>query len=585
MQGVNKSFNIISNKQSNIIAITFQLLMVILTIAFFTIGNVMAQDAKPVAQVNSTAEQSGTGANKQTVLSLQDAVKMALENNRDIEVERLKVQLNDFKLRAAQGVYDPNIEANLYYEKQTIPVASLFAGGDNGRLKTSNFAGISRLSKKLPWQGSSVEAEFENNRSTSNSLFNSLDPLFTNRLTFRFTQPLFRNRQIDAPRHQIQIAKKRLDLSDSEFRQRVIDIISQVQRAYWDLAFARRDQEIKREGVELAQAQLESNQRKVEKGTLAPLDVVSARVELERRTDEAAAADEAIHRAENALKTLLIQANNNQLWNTKLVPSEQPQMDADSLMPYDQAIQLAFKNRPEMEQYRLRADINQTDVKYYNNQTKPQVDFTAQYSMTGFAGKERTDSNPLLSSNDVLFNRVNQLSQIAGLPVIAPVLTETFPDKLTGSYGQSLGNLFRNDYQAWRVGVSINFSIGNRTAKANLGYALAEGRQIDAQRQRTEQTIQSEVRNALQAIETARYRFDAARNSRVDAELQHKGEQRKFESGLSSNFLILDRQNALSAARGRELKALTDYNKALVEFQRVLSTTLSNNNISIASIR
>jgi outer membrane protein len=123
-------------------------------------------------------------------------------------------------------------------------------------------------------------------------------------------------------------------------------------------------------------------------------------------------------------------------------------------------------------------------------------------------------------------------------------------------------NLFRNNYHALRVGVNVNFSIGNRAAKANLGYALAESRQIDAQRERVRQTIEAEVRNSLQAVVIVRSRFDAARNSRVDAELQDTGEQRKFEVGLSTNFLVLDRQNTLSAARGRELKALTDYNKA-----------------------
>ena len=534
------------------------------------------------AQERSSSERIGVSATKQTTLSLQDAVKMALENNRDIEIERLKVQLHDFKVRAAQGAYDPNIDVNLYYERQTIPVASLFSGGENGRLKTSTFAGTTTLTQRLPWQGASFEATFENNRATSDNIFNSLNPQFINRMTFNFTQPLFRNRRIDAPRHEIKVAKKRLDLSDSEFRQRVVEIISQVHRAYWDLVFARRDQEIKRESVELARVQLESNRRKVEKGTLAPLDVVSARVEVERRTDEAEAATEAIHRAENALKTLLIQGNNNELWNTEILPSEQSQIDSDALMPFDEAIKLAFENRPEMEQYRLRKEINKIDVEYYGNQTKPQVDFIAGYSVTGFSGKEHATANPLLSSGEALFNRVNELSQIAGLPAIAPVSTGSLPNNLTGGYGQSLTNLFRNNYNAWRVGVNINFSIRNRTAKANLGYALAEGRQIDAERQRTQQSIEAEVRNALQAIVIARRRFDTARNSSVDAELQYKGEHRKFEAGLSTNFLVLDRQNALSAARGRELKALTDYNKAMVEFQRVLSTTLSTNNISIA---
>jgi len=159
------------------------------------------------------------------------------------------------------------------------------------------------------------------------------------------------------------------------------------------------------------------------------------------------------------------------------------------------------------------------------------------------------------------------------------------PEALVGGDGKSLANLFGNDYRTWRVGVTFNLSLRNRTAKAQLGRALTEGKQIDAQRQRTEQTIEGEVRNALQAVETARRRVEAARNSRVNAELQYQSEQRKFDAGQSTNYFVLDRQNALSSARGRELKALTDYTQAQVELQRAMSTTLASNNVAIASRR
>ena len=130
--------------------------------------------------------------------------------------------------------------------------------------------------------------------------------------------------------------------------------------------------------------------------------------------------------------------------------------------------------------------------------------------------------------------------------------------------------------------MNINLPLRNRTAEANLGRSLAEGKQIDAQRQKTEQLIEVEVRNALQAVETARKRVDAAKNSRVNAELQYQSEQRKFDAGQSTNFFVLDRQNALSSARGRELRALTDYTKAVAD-SSALSTTLSSNNVAVAS--
>jgi len=545
-------------------------------------GTVLAQNASQPAQQQPKPEQRiGVDAAKRVTLTLRDAVTMGLENNRDIEVERLNVQLNEFDLRAAQGVYDPIIGTSLYYDRRTTPVASLLAGGQNGRLTTDNVVGSTTLSQRLPWQGGSIQASFDNNRGTTQNLFNSLNPQYSTGLNFNFVQPLWRNRQTDLARRQIKIAKKRLDISDSQFRQRAIEIIAQVQRAYWDLVFSRRDEEIKRESVQLAQTQLEHNQRLVEAGALAPADVISARVEVERRTDEAEAATEAIQRAENALKALLVQPTHNALWDAVLEPVEQPEIIPGTLMPLDDALKLAFKNRPELEQYRLRGELNQVDVEYFRDQTKPQIDFFATYGTTGLAGSQRTDVNPLSASNALLFARVNQLSQLSGLPLLPATSTGGVPDFLIGGYGQSLANLFRNDFRAIRFGVNINLPLRNRTAQAQFGRALAEGKQIDVQRQRTEQTVEVEVRNALQAVETARRRVEAARNSRINAELQYQSEQRKFDAGQSTNFFVLDRQNALSAARGRELKALTDYNKAAAELQRALSTTLSSNNIEV----
>jgi HAE1 family hydrophobic/amphiphilic exporter-1 len=527
----------------------------------------------------------GVQTSKRISLTLREAVMMALENNREIEVERLNTRMNEFDLRAARGAYDPALTAGVFYDHSVTPVASLLAGGADGRLKTTDVAGTSKIAQRLPWQGGSAQVIFDHNRSTSQNMFISLNPQFTTSLSVEFSQPLFRDRRIDEPRRQIKIAKRRLDLSDSQFRQRAIEIVARVERAYWDLVFALRDEEIKRESVELARTQLAHNRRLVDQGALAPVDAVSTRVEVERRTDEAEAAVETIQRAENALKSLMVAPGNTEMWNAALAPVEKPELDSPAPPPFDDALKIAFKNRPEMEQYRLRGEINNIDVDYFRDQTKPRIDLIASYGAFGLAGKARADLNPISASQERLFARVNQLSQAAGLPVLPSFPAGAAPEKFIGGYGQGLGNLFRNDYRAWRVGVSIELSIGNRTAKAQLGRALVEGKQIEAQRQRAEQSIEVEVRNALQAVETARRRVEAAKNSRVNAELQHASERRKFDAGQSTNFFVLDRQNALSAARGRELKALTDYNKAVSELQHALSTTLANNNVAVASPR
>lgn len=534
------------------------------------------------AQAPAPDQRIGVDGSKQVRMTLRETILMALENNREIEIERLNVQLNGFDLRASQGIYDPTLIGSFFYDRKNVPIANPLAGGANGGLLTDNVTGSATLSQRIMEQGGLLQANYSNDRATTQNVFNALNPQFTSTLSLTYLQPLLKNRTTDQGRRQIRLARKRLDLSDSQFRQRAIEIIAQVQRAYWDLVFARRDREIKRESVELARTQLEHNERLVEVGTLAPSDIISARVELERRNDEAASAIDAIQRTENALKALLLQPGSTELWQSELLPVEMPEIETGGVLPLADALRLALQNRPELEQFRIRGELNKIDEAFYRDQTRPQVDFFVTYGTIGLAGAQRTETNFFTASNSLLTSRVNQLSVLAGLTPL-PINTGggSLPDFLVGGNGQSVWNMFKNDFRTWRVGLNINLPLRNRTAEAQLGRALAEGRQLDMQRQRVLQGVEVEVRNALQAVVTAKSRVEAARNSRINAELQYQSEVRKFDAGQSTSFFVLDRQNALSASRGRELRALTDYTKSVAELQRVMSTTLTSNNVEV----
>lgn len=556
-----------------------------LILLLLLVGGATPLLAQPLAQqqqVEIPDDRIGVDATRRVMMTLREAMLLALENNRDLEVERLNVQLTELDVRASQGFYDPSLMTSFFYDRRNIPIANPLLGGANAGLLTDNLTGSATLSQRIQSQGGLLQASYSNDRATTQNVFNILNPQFTSTFNLSYLQPLLKNRGIDQGRRQIRLARKQLDLSDSQFRQRVIEIIAQVQRAYWDLVFARRDREIKRESVELARTQLAHNERLVEAGTLAPVDIISARVELERRNDEAAAAIDAIQRTENALKALLLQPTSAEMWQSELVPVEMPEIESGSSLPLEDAIRLALRNRPELEQFRLRGELNQIDEAYYRDQSRPQIDLVVNYGIVGLAGRQRTETNFFTESNNQLARRVNELSVLQGLPPL-PSNGGSFvlPDVLLGSAGQSLWNMLKNDFRVWRVGVNFNLPLRNRTALAQLSRAVAQGRQLDIQRERVVQGIEVEVRNALQGVETARRRVLAARNSRLNAELQYQSEERKFEAGQSTSFFVLDRQNALSASRGRELRALTDYTKAVGEMQRVLSTTLTNYNVEI----
>lgn len=521
----------------------------------------------------------GVDESRPLTLPLFDAVKMALEQNREIEVERINVREAEYDLFAAQGAMDVSLGASSFYEHKTVPVGSLLSGGPNGTLTTKTMNYDLSAQQLLP-SGAQWLASLTNSRADGNSLFASLNPQYNTALNIQIRQPLLRNFSIDDARRRIHIAKRGLDLSDSQFRQKAIEIVSRVQRSYWDLVFALRDVQIQRESVELAGTQLARNRRMVNEGTLAPIDLVSVEAELERRRESVLSATESVTRAENALKQLILGDRESSAWNQPIIPTEAPDLRTTSFALTD-AVAAAFANRPELARNTLQQEINKVDVGFFDNLTRPQVDLIASYTSTGLSGTPSVSGNPFTATTTLLLDRVNALSVPAGLPPVALPPSSALPGFLSGGYGQSLRNLFSNDFRTFRFGVSISLPLRNRTAEGQLGRSIAEGRKIGAQRKALEQTIEAEVRNALQAVEIGRLRVATARASREAAQKQSESEQRRFDAGISTTYFVLERQNALSEAQGRELKAMTDYNKSLSELQRVMGTTLTTAKVEI----
>jgi HAE1 family hydrophobic/amphiphilic exporter-1 len=320
----------------------------------------------------------------------------------------------------------------------------------------------------------------------------------------------------------------------------------------------------------------------VNEGTVAPIDLVSVEVELEKRNENVLTATETVTRAENALKQLMLGGTESSIWNQPLIPTETPDLRVTNFGLTD-AVAAALANRPELAQSNLQQEINKVDAKFFENQTKPQVDLIASYTSTGLSGSKILTGNPFTSTTAVLLDRVNALSGLAGIPAIPVPTGSDLPGFLVGGYGQSLQNLFINDFRTFRFGVAFNFPLRNRTAEGQLGRVVAEGRKIVSQRKTLEQSIEVEVRNALQGVETGRLRVETARASREAAEKQSDSEQRRFEAGLSTTYFVLERQNVLSQSKGRELRAMTDYSKAVAELQRVMGMTLSSANVEVGA--
>lgn len=495
----------------------------------------------------------GVDVSEQITISLRDAIEKAIDNNNDIDTVRLGRKIADFSLKGSHGGFDPLFFSESFFEKRSTPTASIIGGARNGLVTVETLnsnLGISGLSGLLGGRYSFVFNSAKTNTSNQNA---TLNPQFPTSIAFNYTQPLLAGR-FDSATRNLKIAKKNLDLSDFQFRLRAIDVVSQVEQAYWDLVFALRNLQVQVDALKQARLQLESNERLVEKGVLAPIEIVAANAQITNLEQNVYSAQTGVTASENRLKSLILPDRTDSFWSKALVPVSAENLEIPR-MPLNEALKLAFENRQELNQVGTASEINKINEDYFRNQSRPRVDLTGTYIGSGLAGSTTPQSiNP--STGEL-----------------------RIPENLIGGYKTSLGNLFGNDYPTYRVGLTISLPFRNRQAEADLGRTMVEGDVLRNTRAQLEQLIEEEVRNSLQNLISAESRLQASTASRISAEQLYESEQRQFRAGTTTAYLVFQRQNDLVAARGREVQAQTDLNKAISIFRKSIGTTLDANGI------
>lgn len=523
----------------------------------------------------------GVDMTRQRPLSVRDALALALDNNKDIEVARKNVRIAEFDFEGARGAYDPRFTTNVYYERSGNPVSSFLSGGTNGVNTQNDVTGTVRYEGLSPKAGGNYRIDLSTVRLNTNNQFTALTTQFPTALTFTYTQPLLRGLKFDNSRRQIEIAKKNLSLTDAQFRQRAIETITNVQRAYWDLVFALRNLQIQRDAVRDARSQLEHNRRMVDEGQLAPIDIVAAEAQISTFEQSLFTALEDVSRTENNLKNLIAEDRNAPIWTESLVPTDNVELTLPNVTLPD-ALKTAMANRPELQQSNVAREINEIDRRYYKDQKKPSLNLVGSYGLVGLSGSLGNGTNPFTAQSAQLREAVNRLLTNAGFDSLPEPPVQTISPNLVGGFTQSFKNLFTNRFNSYRFGVELTLPLHNRTAEAQYGRSLVEGERIATQREQLEQNIQVEVRNALQSMRSAEARLRAAAATREASEEQYSSEQRKLTAGQSTVFLVLERQTALTTARGNELRAQTDLNKAIADLQRATGNALSVNSIVVS---
>jgi outer membrane protein len=472
-------------------------------------------------------------------LGLTDAVELALQRNLDIAVERLTPQAVDLQLAGLRNQYRPTATSTLSQRDQVqLPTNQL-----NGGQRVSNATTVYNFGVTQPvaWYGGNFSVTWNNSKLDTTNTFANFNPSFQTSVTATYAQPLLRGLVIDSQRQQIAITTINREIADESVRATVTSTLANVRNAYWDLVFARSSVDVARQSLALAEKLIEDNQARVEVGTLAPIDVVQAEAEAANRRQALAAAEAAMQTAELTLKRFIVSGTEDPLWRHELVPVDQPLLEPPP-SDIEGAVRRALAQRTDLQTARRNLDGSDISLRFFRNQTLPALDLLASYGAQGLGGTQFVRAGSGIGS--------------------------TVIDTVPGGYADALRLLSGRDYPTWNVQLSLSYPLGGTNADAQYARARVQRNQATARLRALELQVATEVTNEALNVQSNLRRVEAAQAARALAERRLEAEQSKFEVGLQTNFFVVQAQRDLADAQNAELRALADYRKSLVNFER-----------------
>jgi outer membrane protein len=525
-------------------------------------------------------------------LAIDDAVSMALARNTDLAVSQSNRRIAAFEVVAAKGAYDTTFQIQPSYEDQVQPPVSPLQAGPNGGPITQITAGAQAAFSGATSTGGNYRVFASAQRIDSTFVYNGFNPYYETSIGFQFTQPLSRNRAIDANRRQLELSRINRDLSDDNAGLQASNTIDNVLNAYYNLVAAWKNVAIQEDALRQAKAQSESNGRLVRHGAAAPVDVVESDTQVNEFQNDVYSAIQNVATQQNTLKQQLLGNPADPLWTANLVPTT-PISNEISEPAINDVILSALKTRPEVAQLRENMREQNVNVAYTKDQTKPQIDLNLGVTENGFAGNPNSLTNtPLFSAIGSEVTTINQLVALSNAanpamplaPIDANSLNSAPYPGTVGNVGQAFGTALRGEFPTYLVSATVSFPIRNRTAEANYATELERRSQLQTQEVALIQRVQYEARNAVQMYRSSRSRLIATTAARIAAEKVAASELRKFRAGASTTFLVLQRQVTLANERGQELQAQSDVQKSLVELSRVTGDILGDNGVNVKTV-
>jgi outer membrane protein len=489
-------------------------------------------------------------------ITLEDAVKFALERNLDIAVQRQNPELQDIAIATARAAFNPSITTQVSRASQTnAPTNQLQLSQGGGGVRNDTFTYNGGYTQLFAKTGATFSAALNNSRqeSTSNNVF--FNPQFNSTWSFNLSQPLLRGFKIDAQRRTLEVARINRDISDVQLRATLTNTISNVRNAYWDFVFATQAVEVARQSLELAEKLVQDNQTRVEIGTMAPIDVVQAQAEQATRRQALVTAESTKRTTELALKRLIVNGTSDPNWAVTLDPIDRPEFRPEPV-DVEAAVRRALSERTDVNIVKRNVEVNNLTLKFLRNATMPDVDLNVNYGTQGVGG-------PRL---------VRQQSGVLGSDV-----TTTVP----GGLSDAFQSLFARENPRWTVGLNVTYPIGTSTQDAAVARARVQLNQVESQIKQIELQVATDITNAAIQLRNTAEAVEASQASRDLMQRRLEAEQSKFEVGMSTNYFVVQAQRDLNDARNSELRAILNFRKAQVEFERLQQTTLQNSNITL----
>jgi outer membrane protein len=542
-------------------------------------------------------------------LTLQEAVELAMENSMDIVVQRYNPWVADTAILKAKAgslaaaipgaifvgatannpllSYDPLVTSTIGIDSRVVPVNNpLTSGTGTGLLALTGLALHTSTFNTQFTQGFTTGTNFfttwDNTRSSSTSGANLFNPSVQSSIFVGFTQQLLNGFGRTVNTRNIVIAKNNRKIADWVFTQQAITTVTNTITAYWELVYSRENVKVQQQAVTVAEKLYNDNKKQLEIGTMAPLDVTRAESELATDRQNLIVAQTTQLQNQQILKNAV---SKNPLApnfvNVEIIPTDLPlRPEAIEAPSFEEAAKEAFAKRPELQEQALNLLNSGVDIKATRNALLPTATLQAQYGTTGLAGDQRLFNSTTIAGTPVVDATGNP---VPGLFLPGTQITQTGTAK--AGFPDAMSTVFHNNFPDYSVQLNVQIPIRNRSAQADNQRAILTQRQLEAQLQQLQNAALLDVRNSYIALTQDRAQVDAASKARELQQQTFDAEQKKYQLGASTVYLVIQTQRDLINAQGTELRALANLVEAKANYERAVGRTLEVNRVTIADAK